>query len=60
MPEQYERVRDSYVKRGVPLREAKRRAAMWWNKTHREKNPWLREESAKPAPKRSSRFLKEQ
>jgi hypothetical protein len=48
MPKQYERIRDSYVKRGVPLKRAKKLAAMTWNKQHpRNANPWMREEMSK-------------
>lgn len=34
MPKQYEDIRDSYVRRGKPLKEAKRLAAMTYNKLH--------------------------
>ncbi len=50
MPAQYEAIRDSYLKRGLTLKKAKRLAAMTYNKYHREKNPWLKE---KPQPRRS-------
>jgi hypothetical protein len=35
MPKQYEDIRDSYVARGKPLKEAKRLAAMTYN-AHRK------------------------
>lgn len=44
MPKQYERIRDSEVKRGVPLKKAKAIAAGYWNKHHpKDTNPWARE-----------------
>lgn len=44
MPKQYEDIRDSYVKRGKSLKEAKRLAAMTWNKLHPSNpNPWSHE-----------------
>lgn len=47
MPKAYEAVRDSYRKRGVPLKRAKKLAAMWWNAHHSRKNPWLHEKRRK-------------
>lgn len=50
MPKQYEDIRDSYVKKGVPLKEAKSIAAATWNKNHPEDtNPWNREKKAGPS-----------
>lgn len=44
MPKQYEDIRDSYVKKGVPLAKAKTIAAKTWNKNHpNDTNPWNRE-----------------
>lgn len=44
MPKQYEDIRDSYVKRGVPLKRAKSIAAATWNKLHpKNTNPWAHE-----------------
>jgi hypothetical protein len=47
MPKQYEDIRDSYVKKGVPLARAKTIAAKTWNKNHPDDtNPWNREKSS--------------
>lgn len=35
MPAQYERIKESYLKRGKPLKEAKRIAAATYNKHHK-------------------------
>ena len=46
MPKQYEAIRDSYLKRGKSLKEAKKLAAMTWNKDHpNNPNPWSREDA---------------
>lgn len=34
MPKEYERIRDSYVRRGTPLKKAKKLAAMTYNSQH--------------------------
>jgi len=38
MPKGYEKIRDSYVKKGIGLKEAKTIAAKIWNSKHK-KNP---------------------
>lgn len=44
MPKEYEAIRDSLVSRGESLKEAKRIAAMTYNKRHpKNPNPWTRE-----------------
>lgn len=35
MPAQYKAIRDSFVKKGVPLKEAKTRAAKIYNSKHK-------------------------
>jgi hypothetical protein len=43
-PKEYEAIRDSLVGRGKSLKEAKRIAAMTWNKRHKgDTNPWAHE-----------------
>jgi hypothetical protein len=46
MPKAYEAVRDSLAKK-MSYDEAQKRAAMWWNKHHVNKNPWLHEKKRK-------------
>lgn len=44
MPKAYERVRDSYIKSGESIDDAKKWAAMWWNRKHPDNpNPWNKE-----------------
>lgn len=44
MPAQYEKIRDSYLKRGKSLKEAKRIAAATYNHLHPgHANPWAHE-----------------
>ncbi len=38
MPAGYEKIRDKLIKQGMPVKEAKRRAAKIWNAEH-PKNP---------------------
>lgn len=48
MPAAYEAVRDAMIKKGMKPKDAKRRAAMWWNSTHPDDpNPWNREKKKK-------------
>lgn len=35
MPAGYEKIRDGFVKKGMPLAEAKKHAAMIWNSKHK-------------------------
>ena len=35
MPAGYEKIRDSYIKRGMSTKRAKKIAAMTWNKAHK-------------------------
>ena len=45
MPKQYEEIRDSYERRGKSAHEAKRLAAMTYNKLHPDNpNPWAKGE----------------
>jgi hypothetical protein len=39
MPKQYEAIRDSFVKKGTPLKEAKTRAAKIYNSRRGKKPP---------------------
>ena len=59
MPAQYEAIRDSLLKSGKGLQEAKRIAAATYNKTHK-KNPVTRATPAKEGkkPLRSNPFAK--
>lgn len=50
MPAQYEAIRDSLLKKGTDLKEAKRIAAATYNKTHK-KNPVTRATPAKEGKK---------
>ena len=44
MPAEYKRKRDWYLRKGYPLKEAKRKAAISWNLAHpNNPNPWARE-----------------
>jgi len=46
MPRQYEAIRDQFTKKGMPLKEAKRRAAKIYNAKH-PKNPVTRKHKGK-------------
>jgi hypothetical protein len=37
MPEAYEKKRDEYKRRGMSDKDAKRQAAIWYNRTHKNK-----------------------
>lgn len=49
MPKEYEAMRDDLIKRGKGVKEAKKIAAMTWNKRHPDNpNPWTKEPGFKP------------
>ena len=48
MPKQYEAIRDKFVAKGMPLKEAKTRAAKIYNSVHpNHPNPWAHEKKGK-------------
>ena len=37
MPKGYEKLRDALIRDGIPIKDAKKKAAMIWNSKHSEK-----------------------
>jgi hypothetical protein len=42
MPAAYEKYRDQLIAKGTPVKEAKRRAAIWYNTTFKNRTPVTR------------------